>query len=85
MLGGRDGEITLDCNSFRNGLCDLFERLVEIRKLSCQAVPGGNYLLQSGQGSIAGVVKELLQSVLVRLDYLLIVFVGLEERAAPLG
>ena len=83
MLGGRDGEITLDRHRFRNGLGDLFERLVEVCKLSRQAVPRGNYLLQSGQRGVAGVVQKLLQSVLVRLDYLLIVFVGLEERAAP--
>ena len=83
MLGGGDSEITLDCHRLRNGLGDLFERLIEVRKLSRQAVPRGNYLLQSGQRGVAGVVQKLLQSVLVRLDYLLIVFVGLEERAAP--
>ena len=83
MLGGRDGEITLDRYRLRNCLGDLFERLVEVCKLSRQAVPGGNYLLQSGQGSIAGIVQDLLQSVFVRLDYLLIVFVGLKECAAP--
>lgn len=85
MLGGRDGEITLDRHRFRNGLGDLFERLIEVRKLSRQAVPRGNYLLQSGQRGVAGVVQELLQSVFVRLDHLLIVFVGLKERAAPFG
>ena len=83
MLGGGDSEITLDRHRFRNGFGDLFERLVEVCKLSRQAVPRGNYLLQSGQRGVAGVVQELLQSVFVRLDYLLIVFVGLKECAAP--
>ena len=77
MLGGGDGEIALDCHCLRNSLGDFFERFVEVRKLSRQAVPGGNYLLQRGQSSSAGIVQKLFQSVLVRLDYLLIVFVGL--------
>ena len=83
MLGSGDSEITLDRHRFRNGFGDFFERFVEVRKLSRQAVPRGNYLLQSGQRGVAGVVQELLQSVFVRLDHLLIVFVGLKERAAP--
>lgn len=83
MLGGGDGEITLDSDGFRNGFSYLFKGLVEIRKLGGQAVPRGRDLFQSGQRGIAGIAEQLLQSVLVRLDYLLVVFVGFKERTAP--
>ena len=83
MLGGGDGEITLDSDGFRNGFSYLFKRFVEIRKLGGQAVPRGHDLFQSGQRGIAGIAEQFLQSVLVRLDYLLVVFVGFKERAAP--
>ena len=83
MLGSGDREFALDRDRFRNGLGGFLEGLVEILELVSQTVAAGDELVQSVQGGIACIAEQLIQSVLVRLDYLLVVFVGFKIGAAP--
>lgn len=85
MLRGGYGKLAFDRDGLGNSLRDLLKGLVEIYQLRGQTVPRGNDILERRQRTVACFGQQSVQSVLVRLDYFLVVLISFEERIAPLG